>query len=466
MSAAFAPPIPAIPEHRLGRGEYLRTLRTNTIATWPREAYELPIRAATLLGRPSLLLNDPEAIHHVLVANPENYRRTAASIRLLRPVVGNGLLLAEGDAWRHQRRTLAPSFAPRVMSMLCRHVAVAAIGWLSGLVSRAADGPIDLLAEMQGLTLEIAGRALFSLETGAFRDEMRAMITEFGLTLARPYLLDLLLPLGLPSPRDLLRWRFKRRWMRLIDRILAARLAVSAGGAGPGGTETGGDARDLLDLMLAARDPESGEAFDRTALREQVATLIVAGHETTAVALFWSLFLLAAVPEEQERFAAEVAGLTSTPENAAAMLPRMPRTRAVVSEALRLYPPAATMVRQAIADDRIGATDIPRGTVVFIAPWVLHRHRRLWREPDRFDPSRFLPDAPPPPRFAYLPFGAGPRICIGAQFALAEAALVLAMLLQRFTLARETEEPVLPVSVVTTHPDHPPGFRLRARPAG
>ncbi len=458
MSATFAPPIPPIPEHSLRRGAYLRALRTNTIATWPREAYEQLIRPATLLGRPSLLLNDPDAIHHVLVANPETYRRTAAAIRVLRPVVGNGLLLAEGDAWRHQRRTLAPSFAPRVMPMLCRHIARATAGWVTDLAARAEAGPVDLLAAMQGLTLEIAGRALFSLETGAFRDEMRTMITAFGLTLARPYLLDLLLPLGVPSPRDLLRWRFKRRWMRLIDRILAARLAMPAASA-----ETGNDARDLLDLMLAARDPESGEAFDRTALREQVATLIVAGHETTAVALFWSLFLLATVPEEQERVAAEVAGLAITPENAAAMLARMPRTRAVVSEALRLYPPAATLVRQATADDRIGATAIPRGTVVFVAPWVLHRHRRLWREPDTFDPSRFLPDAPPPPRFAYLPFGAGPRICIGAQFALAEAALVLGMLLQRFTLARETEEPVLPVSVVTTHPDHPPGFRLRAR---
>ena len=147
------------------------------------------------------------------------------------------------------------------------------------------------------------------------------------------------------------------------------------------------------------------------------------------------------------------------------MLPRMPRTRAVVSEALRLYPPAATIVRQAMADDRAGEIAIRRGTVVFVAPWVLHRHRRLWHEPDRFDPSRFLPDAPPPPRFAYLPFGAGPRICIGAQFALAEAALVLAMLIQRFTVTRATAEPVVPVSVVTTHPDHPPTFRLRARPA-
>ena len=163
--------------------------------------------------------------------------------------------------------------------------------------------------------------------------------------------------------------------------------------------------------------------------------------------------------------AAEVAEVAITAENAAGTLARLPRTRAVVSEALRLYPPAATIVRQAMADDRAGETVIRRGTVVFVAPWVLHRHRRFWREPERFDPSRFLPDAPPPPRFAYLPFGAGPRICIGAQFALAEAALVLAMLVQRFTILRETAEPVLPVSVVTTHPDHPPAFRLRARPA-
>jgi cytochrome P450 len=222
-------------------------------------------------------------------------------------------------------------------------------------------------------------------------------------------------------------------------------------------------ARDLFDLLIAARDPETGEGFRREQLRDQVATMILAGHETTAVTLFWSLTLMAGAPHEQERVADEVRGIDITPDNAMDLLPRLIRTRAVINEALRLYPPAFTIVREAIGPDRVGEIEIPRHSVLMIAPWILHRHRRYWDNPDAFDPSRFLPDAPTPPRFAYLPFGAGPRVCVGAQFALTEATLVLAMLIRRFEVVLDDPAPVLPVAIVTTQPDHPPKFRLHAR---
>ncbi|MBI3513849.1 MAG: cytochrome P450, partial [Proteobacteria bacterium] len=148
---------------------------------------------------------------------------------------------------------------------------------------------------------------------------------------------------------------------------------------------------------------------------------------------------------------------------AAEALPSLVYTRAVLSEALRLYPPAFAIVRESIAADRVGDLAIPPRTVVMIAPWVLHRHRRLWHQPDGFDPTRFLPEAPPPGRFAYLPFGVGPRVCIGAQFALTEATLVLATLVQAFRITVDAGPPVVPTAVVTTRPDHPPGFRLTPR---
>ncbi len=191
--------------------------------------------------------------------------------------------------------------------------------------------------------------------------------------------------------------------------------------------------------------------------------MILAGHETTAVTLFWSLVLLAGAPDEQQRVAEEARDIEITPDNAMAAMPRLVRTRAVISEALRLYPPAFALAREAIGPDRVGDIEIPRGTVLLIAPWVLHRHRRLWRDPDAFDPSRFLPDAPPIPRFAFMPFGAGPRVCVGAQFALAEATLVLAMLIRDFEVTLNDPLSVLPVAVVTTQPNHPPTFRLRSR---
>jgi cytochrome P450 len=191
--------------------------------------------------------------------------------------------------------------------------------------------------------------------------------------------------------------------------------------------------------------------------------MIVAGHETTALTLFWSLYLLASAPAEQNRVAEEVAAIDLSIEAAGAALPKVAYTRAVVNEALRLYPPAAAIARVAIADDRVDGAAIPGGSLVMISPWVLHRHVRLWNDPDAFDPSRFVGDKPPAHRFAYLPFGAGPRICVGAQFALAEAGLVLAMLVQRFEFALADETPVLPVTVITTQPDRPARFRLRVR---
>jgi len=222
--------------------------------------------------------------------------------------------------------------------------------------------------------------------------------------------------------------------------------------------------RDLFDLLLAARDPETGRGFSHDQLRDQVATMILAGHETTSVTLLWSLVLLASAPDEQARIANEARAAAISPESAMDAMPRLLRTRAVISETLRLYPPAFALVRQAIGPDRLMSIDIPRGAVVMIAPWVLHRHRRYWREPDAFDPSRFMPDAPPPPRFAYLPFGAGPRVCVGAQFALTEATLVLALLMLEFSVLLDGVAP-MPVAVVTTQPAHPPMFRLASRGA-
>jgi cytochrome P450 len=446
----FVPPHPPFPPHELSFLAFLRAIRTNALGMWTEAAYQEDVLVRSLFGRSTMLINAPEAIHRVLVDNPDNYRRSPASIRVLRPLTGDGLLLSTGDEWRLQRRTIAPALAPRTLPLLARHIVTAAQEAVAVLGAQT-NQPVDLLAAMQNLALDIAGRSMFSLETRQYGAAMRRMLTEFGIRHARLRLLDMVLPPSIPTWRDLGRWRFKRRWMALIDAIVEARLAAPA-------SDT---PRDLFDLLLAARDPETGAGFSREQLRDQAATTILAGHETTAVTLFWSLVLLSGAPEEQECVAAEADGVEVTPDNAMDVMPRLVRTRAVINETLRLYPPAFTMARMAIAADRAGKIDIPRGAILMIAPWVLHRHRRLWRDPDAFDPSRFMPGAPQPPRFAFLPFGAGPRVCVGAQFALAEATLVLAMLVRAFRVT--LDEPVMPVAIVTTQPDHPPVFRLSAR---
>jgi unspecific monooxygenase len=259
-------------------------------------------------------------------------------------------------------------------------------------------------------------------------------------------LFDFLLPLAIPTLRDLARRRFRRRWTAQIRQLIAERRA-----AGPEGASG-----DLFDLL-------SAKESDTERLTDQVATLIAAGHETTAVALFWALYLVAVTPGIDERIAAEAGPLDLGPEGAAEALPKLVFTRAVVQEALRLYPPAFTLVRQARGADVAGGIAIPARAIVMIAPWVLHRHRRLWDEPEKFDPARFLPGGPPPERCAYLPFGMGPRVCVGAQFALTEATLVLAAMIRAFHIERAGTEPVVPVAIVTTQPDPPPLFRLTPR---
>jgi cytochrome P450 len=324
-------------------------------------------------------------------------------------------------------------------------------------LARAAGGrPVDLLRRLQHLALAVAGRSMFSLEMAAFGDELRAMLLRYALAYARPGFLDLLLPGSVRSPLDVGRAAFRKEWLRFIDRLIDARERQ--------GKQAAEDRpRDLFDLLAAARDPETGAGFDRAQLRDEVATLIIAGHETTAATLFWACYAAARLPEHQERIAEEAAALDLSPDNAAAALKRLPYTRAHLDETLRLYPPAFLIVREALGPDTIGGRRIAPGTVVSISPWVLHRHRRRWRNPDAFDPSRFLPGAPAPERFAYMPFGAGPRVCIGAQFALTEATLVLARLLRAFRIEPFGSGTVVPRGFVTTQPDRPVRFLLSRR---
>ena len=449
----FVPPRPAPPDQDLGLFRFLVEVRTNALRIWPKAAYEQDILIGSALGRTRLLINAPDAIHRVLVENTANYCRTAATIRILRPIVGDGLLLSEGDKWRHRRRTMAPALAPRVVPMLARHVVLATEEAMAKISVIAARNPVDILAAVQLLALEIAARSMFSLEMRRYGPALRRLIAQFAVNLGRPYFLDLMLPASIPTLRDLVRRRFRRKWVVLMDEIIASRLHAPPGD----------NPRDLFDMLLAARDPETGKAFSRDQLRDQMATMIVAGHETTALTLFWSLYLLASSPAEQERVATEVRSIDLASDSAADALANLPYTKAVVNEALRLYPPAFALARMAIGPDRFGDVSVPPGALIMMSPWILHRHSRLWQDPHAFNPSRFLGEAPLAHRFAYMPFGAGPRICIGAQLALTEACLVLAMMVQRFHVELADGAPVLPVAVIVTQPDHPAPFRLRPR---
>jgi cytochrome P450 len=460
-SPSCPPRPPVAPPRERTQLEALLVLRRNPLELWGRAAYEREVLAGRFLGREQLLVNAPEAIRHVLVANHDNYARNIGTRRVLWPVVGEGLILAEGEAWRRRRRTIGPALAPRAMPLLARHVAAASAAAEDAL-ARAAGRPVELAGRLQDLALTVAGRSMFSLEMAAFGGELRAMLVRYAERHARPGLLDLVLPGSVPSPLDLGRAAFRAEWLRLIDRIMEVRQRQREQQTPPV-QEGGGVARDLFDLLAAARDPETGAGFSKAQLRDEVSTLLLAGHATTAAALFWACYLAARMPEHQARIAAEASAVDLSPDGAAAALAALPFTRAFVDETLRLYPPVFLIVRQARGADVVAGRRIAPGTVVSIAPWVVHRHRLLWRDPDAFDPARFLPGATPPDRFAYIPFGAGPRACVGARFALTEATLVLAWLLRAFRLELFGRGAVVPRGIVTTQPDRPVRFVLTRR---
>ena len=391
------------------------------------------------------------AIRHVLVDNYENYTRTPTGIRLLRPMLGEGLLISEGRAWKHQRRTLAPAFTPRAVTPLVPHM-IAATDETIAKLHAASGGPVDLREKMQRMTLEIAGRTMFSFGMDRHGAELRGFVNEYGSRLALPHFLDLLLPLSWPTPQDFARARFRKRWTKFVAMLMAERRAA--------GKNENAPLRDLFDLMDAARDPETGQAFTDEQLGDEVATMILAGHETTGTALFWALYLLALDPATQEDVAAEVRDAGA---DGALDLDRLKFTRAVLDETMRLYPPAFLIARAAAGPDRIGDLAIEKNDVVLMAPWLLHRHEKLWRDPNTFIPTRFMPPAPSPDRFAYLPFGVGARVCIGAHFALVEATLALAKMIGAFRITLLDSEPVMPIGVVTTQPDRSPMFGIERR---
>ena len=450
----FELPRPPLPTRLRSQAESFLVLRRNPLELWGRPAYRELVLPGTFLGRKQIMLNDPVAIRHVLLGNHENYVRNEAARRVLRPVLGDGLFLAEGEAWRHQRRVIAPALAPRVMPILSRHI-VSVAAAAEDEIAQTGSRPFELMPVLQRLTLDIAGQSMFSLEMRAFGSELRTLLIRYAHDFAKVGLLDMMLPAGWTTPLDRGRARFRQDWLALMDRIIAARTAQDV----PGDEAP----RDLFDLLRQARDPETGRGFEHALLRDEVSTLILAGHETTAVTLFWACYAAARLPDYQEAIADEAEGLDLSPDGAAASLPRLTFTRAFLDEALRLYPPAYLIVRQARQADVIAGEAVEPGTVVSVSPWVLHRHEAHWFRPNAFDPGRFMPGAPAPDRMVYMPFGAGPRICVGAQFALAEATLVLARLVRRFRLTLSGNGEVLPRGLVTTQPDRPVRFRLVAR---
>jgi cytochrome P450 len=418
-------------------------LRRNAFSAFPSSCLSEPVVKRTVLGRTLVLVNTPDAIRDVLSTNTELYQRVAAVRRVLGPVVGRGLPVAEGKNWRRQRQTLAPAFTPRNLPVLTVHIMKCAEAACARLEA-SRDRPIDLLSFLQELSLNIASTSMFSLEAAEFGEEVRRVVSRYVTTLGRPAVSDLILPKGAPTLLGLRRKLFRRRWLQLLKSIIRGRLEQDRSNA----------PRDLFDLLAEAHGHE-----DKDLLVDEVATMMLGGFENTSLTIFWACFLLAQVPEWQAAVTEEATEVNLAPDHAATSLPKLRRTRAIIDETMRLYSPAFMTTRQAAQSHQLCGVDVPKGAIVLMPLFLLHRNPKYWPSPDVFDPTRFLGDSKPE-RFTYLPFGAGPHVCIGAQLATSEATLVLARLLRNSRLTLTDRQPVLPVATLSARPDRSPTFML------
>ena len=395
---------------------------------------------------PVLLVNDPAAARHVLQDNHRAYGKQTVQYAALSAVTGNGLLTSDGEAWRARRRLLQPAFHRGSLDTVAVESVAAAQRLRESWLARG-DGPVDADRGLQGAMLEVLGRTLFATDLApAGHRVVEAADDALRLVIRRA---KLPVPASWPTPS---RHRL-RRAVATLDEVCADLVA------GRRRAGLAADDADLLAVLLRSVEDGSvgdGSVGDRTSLsetglRDELVTLVIAGHETVAACLTWTAHLLAGAPDVQARVHAELDAVLEGRPPTWADLPRLTYLRACVDEALRLYPPAWVLTRQALEADALGDVELAPGTLVIISPWLLHRRAASWPDPQRFDPGRFVDDPGAATRAgAYLPFGAGPRLCLGREFALVEAVLVLATLLRDARFARPPGVPVPGVEALVT----------------
>jgi cytochrome P450 len=397
------------------------------------------------------LLSRPDMIKQVLVDHHKRYYKGRAYQRI-RFALGNGLLTSEGDFWLRQRRLVQPAFHRKNLETLPPVITGAAQEMLTSWRTTAAKGlPVDINAEMMRLALTIVSRALFKTDVGDRAEEVADALDVLMEQSQRRIQNPLLLPPILPTRDD----RIFRQAVHTIDEIVYGIIDTRRRAEKEGS--------DLISLLIAAVDADTGERMTDQQLRDEVITLFLAGHETTANALSWTWYLLSKYPEIERKLYAELKQVLCGRVPELADLPNLKYTRMLVDESIRLYPPAWLISRTAREDDIVDGVTIPAGSVAFLSPYVTHRHPDLWENPEGFDPERFnRQKSESRPDFAYFPFGGGPRLCIGNNFALMEAQLVMATLVQHFRVELVPGHPIEFQPSITLRPRH--GILTRLRP--
>jgi cytochrome P450 len=446
-------PAPVPPRGRMSVWQFLNALRDSSIKTFGQEAYEHDIVVRKVLGRHVFIINEPAAIKRVLLDNVANYEKTEITRRILEPGLGKGLITLEGDTWKAHRRTMSPSFDLRSVASYTPIMTAAAEELIAEWRVLEPHTSVDVSDSMMEVTLKIISRTMFSSDSDDIMSIMGHAAGRYQATV-RPNILDLL---GWPEwLAGLGRYKAAHRafaeFDTVIDRLIESRARDAQSAP-----------KDLLARLIGARDEQTGVGMSAQEVRDHIITMFMAGHETTAMAMTWAWFLLSQHPAQEAKLHAELKAVLGGRAPTHDDLGKLTYSRMVIEESMRIYPTVPALEREALAEDTLSGMPVPKGSTVMIVPWVLHRHQKLWKNPGRFDPERFSAEqSAARPRFSYLPFGGGRRICIGAAFAIAEATILLATLAQHFQPRLVPGHPVDPQGLITLRARH--GMRMLLSP--
>jgi cytochrome P450 len=429
----------------------LRAARRNVLEIIPAIAYRQPIVSGRM-GARWHMVQDPSALRRIFLDNAANYPKSEVMLRMLRPAVGDSLFTSEGASWRWQRRSVAPVFTQRNVVALAPVMTATAERASQRL--REAGSRAEMVGEMLTATFDVICDVALSGREHFDAQVYGAAITRYFETAGKASILDFLrVPQWIPRPGELLGLGAVHTMHEMVGKAIAARR-----------NEATGKADDLLDFMLKATDPETGRVMTPDDVLHNMQFFIVAGHETTALALAWALQLLALHPDVQDLAGQQARAVLGDKAASAELLDAMPLIRQIIEESMRLYPPVGMLAREVLHDDVLCGRDIRANDVLFLPLYALHRHELLWDQPDAFKPERFAPEpAKARDRYAYLPFGAGPRVCVGANFAMMQAQIILATLLARFRFTPGPYPLPTPTMAMTVRPDTGVTLAITAR---
>lgn len=425
--------------------ETLRTFaqaRDNMVAAWPKSFYRREFIVENIFGRKLFIVNSPAGVQRVFVTNAANYRKSPANTATLKPLLGRGLFVSEGELWTRQRKIMSPATGPNRLAPYAEVIRECGGELLESWAGRGEGFTVDVNEPFTITTAEVISRIMFGYRLGPDAWTLYEAFKDYQASAGRVHVAEILgLPAWVPRPGMFAGRRAVAQFDEVLHRIIASARTRSEPARG-----------NLIEMLLNYRD-EQGRPMAADLVRDEVASIFLAGHETTAITLAWAFYLLDQHRPAEEHVHAEIARVLGDRPPGIADLDQLPFCRAVIDETLRLFPPVHVFSRQAMGDDVVCDHPVPKGAFVTVSSWVLHRHQLWWEAPNEFRPERFLPEnAAKINRFAYIPFGTGPRVCLGKHLGLLEATMLFVMIAQRFQLRLPAGHRVEPLGRMTLRP--------------